>query len=99
MQIVREEIVGLAEQIRKIATTTAGHQNFFSNPVGAFEYEHLTATPGGRDRAHETRCASPNYQDVGSCHGRRIAGNGRFLCLVPGFVFCDFDGSTLSIRA
>lgn len=80
MRIVREKVVGLAIQVREIAATAARHQDFFADPIGAFEYEHVSATPGGRDRAHETRCASPNYQDVGICHGRRIAGKRRFLC-------------------
>jgi hypothetical protein len=99
MRIVREKVAWLAIQVRKIAATAARHQDLLSNPIGAFEYEYVSATPGGRDRAHETCCASSNYQDVGICHCRRIAGKRRFLCLVPGFIFCESGDSTLSIRA
>lgn len=99
VRIVREEVRGLAVQVRKIAAATARHQDLLSNLVGALKHDNAAATTGSRDCAHEARGASANNQDIGVDHAGRIAGACRFLRLVPGFTLCDVGVRVLSIGA
>ena len=61
MRVVGQEVRRLTVKIGEITAAATGHQDLLADPVGALEYDNVTAAPGGSDSAHQSGSAAANY--------------------------------------
>ena len=59
-------------QVSEITAPTAGHQDFFTHLVGAFQYQHAPTPPGRSDRTHQPGSTCANNNKVKVLHRRAL---------------------------
>ena len=79
MRIRRREARRLAVQVGEIAASTARHQDFLADFVGAFQDDNPSAALTGGYRTHEAGGATAKDNHVGARHVARITGQCELL--------------------
>ena len=64
MRVRGDEILRLAMEIREIAASAAGNQDFFASTIGALKNRYAAPAFAGLDRAEESRGARAKYHGV-----------------------------------
>jgi|GEM_PF-6908905 len=64
MRVRGDEILRLAMEIREIAASAAGNQDFFASTIGALKHRNAAPAFAGLDRAEESRGARAKNHGV-----------------------------------